>query len=145
MRKYFLQKITATNTPKKYSNMSASNFNESTENSFSFEPSQAGIETEDALIFEEISRELEAFLARESSNKDSTDGAFNFWASISGSVQEKFEELISGDSNKKQFLRAFSRIFALLLNTKVVTAKKIKGILKIAIETTLKIWKEPRQ
>lgn len=78
MKKYFLQKITATNTQKKYSNISASNFNESTENSFSFEPSQAGIETEDALIFEEISRELEAFLARESSDKDSTDGAFNF-------------------------------------------------------------------
>ena len=76
MKKYFLQKITATNTQKKYGNMSASNFNKSTENLFfSFEPSQAGIETEDALIFEEISRDLEA---RESSDKDSTDGAFNF-------------------------------------------------------------------
>ena len=32
-----------------------------------------------------------------------------------------------------------SRIFTLLLNTKVVTTEKIKGIAKIAIETTLKM------
>lgn len=32
------------------------------------------------------------------------------------------------------------RVFALLLNTKVDTVDKIKRILKIAIETTLKIW-----
>ena len=38
-----------------------------------------------------------------------------------------------------------SRIFALLLNTKVDTTEKIKRILKIDIETTIKIWQEPRQ
>ena len=33
----------------------------------------------------------------------------------------------------------------LLLNTKVDTAEKIKRIIKIAVETTIKIWQEPRQ
>ena len=38
-----------------------------------------------------------------------------------------------------------SKIFALLLNTRVDTADKIKRIIKIAIQTTLKIWQEPKQ
>ena len=98
------------------------------------------METISALIFKEITRELEAYLSRESNNEDSTDGIFEFLSSISDSVQEEFDELISGDSDKKRFLRALSRIFALLLNTKVNTAEKIKRILKVTIEMTLKIW-----
>ena len=35
-----------------------------------------------------------------------------------------------------------SKIFALLLNTKVDTAEKIKRIIKITIKTTIKIWQE---
>ena len=38
-----------------------------------------------------------------------------------------------------------SKILALLLNTRVNTAEKIKRIIKIAIEAILKIWQEPRQ
>ena len=41
---------------------------------------------------------------------------------------------------KNHFIRSLMRVFALLLNTKVDTVDKIKRILKIAIETTLKIW-----
>ena len=104
--------------------MSVSNFEGSTKNLFDFKPSQAGVETISALIFKEITRELEAYLSRESNNEDSTDGIFEFLSSISDSVQEEFDELISGDSDKKRFLRALSRIFALLLNTKVNMAKK---------------------
>ena len=52
---------------------------------------------------------------------------------------------MSGDNDKKMFVKALSKIFALLLNTRVDTAEKIKGIIKIAIETTLKIWQEPKQ
>ena len=96
------------------------------ENLFDFEPSQAGVETDNALIFEEITKELEAFLAGESDNKDSIDGIFNLLPSISDSLQEEFDELISGDSNKKCFLRALSRIFALLLNTKLTGLKRSK-------------------
>ena len=108
--------------------MSLNNFEGSTENLFDFEPSQAGVETNSALIFEEVTRELEAYLSRESNNEDSTDGIFDLLSSTSDSVHEEFDELISGDSNKKRFLRVLSRIFALLLNTKVDKAEKTKRI-----------------
>ena len=124
--------------------MSVGNSEGSRENLFDFQQSQAGAETNNALIFEEITRELEAYLATESGDQDSTDGIFDLLSSISDSVQEEFVELISGDSNKKHFLQALSRMFALLINTKVVTAENIKRILKIAIETTIKIWQEPK-
>ena len=35
-----------------------------------------------------------------------------------------------------------SKIFAVLLNTKVDTAEKIKRIIKITIKTTIKRWQE---
>ena len=69
---------------------------------------------------------------------------FDLLSSISDSAQEEFDELISGDSNKDRFLRALLRIFAPLLSTKVDTAEKAKNFLKIAIETTIKIWQEPK-
>ena len=88
--------------------------------------------------------ELKAYLTRESgSDQNSKDGVFDLFPSISVSTQ-KFEELISGDNNKKCFLWVLSRIFALLLNTKVDTAEKIKRIFKIAIETTFKVWSGPK-
>ena len=70
---------------------------------------------------------------------------FDFLKDLSDSVQEEFEELIAGNSNKKHFVRELSRIFVLLLNTKVDTPEKIKRIINIVIETTIKIWQEPRQ
>ena len=115
-----------------------------TENLFAFKPSQAGVETNSTLIFEEITREVEAYLSRESNNEDSTEGIFDPLLSIFDSVQEEFDNLISSESDKKRFLRTLSRIFALLLNIKVDTAEKIKRIPNIAIETTIKIWQEPK-
>ena len=81
----------------------------------------------------------------ETNEVDKADEIFDLLRDLSGSLQEEFEELVAGDSDKKCFKRALSRIFALLLNKKVDNAKKIKRILKIAIETTLKIWQESRQ
>ena len=105
------------------------------------QPLRAGVEADNALIFEEINRELEAYLATESSNEqESTDGVFVLLPLISDSVQEEFDELISGDNDKNRFLYALSRIFALLLDAKVDTAEQIKKILKIAIKMTLKVW-----
>ena len=102
------------------------------------------METSSALIFEEITIELKVYLSRKCNNEDSTDGIFDPLSSISDLVQEEFNELISGDNDKKHFLRVLSRIFTLLLNTKVDPAEKIKRILKIAIETTLKILQEQK-
>ena len=96
-------------------------------------------------LFEEFYKELAAFLTKETNNKEVTDGIFDFLATIFDSVQEEFVKVVNDDNDKKRFFKALSRIFTLLLITKVDTAKKIKRIIKIAIETTLKIWQEPRQ
>ena len=76
---------------------------------------------------------------------DAKDGIFDFLSTISDSVLEKSDKLVNDDSNKKLFVKMLSRMFALLLHTKVNIAEKIKRIIKITIETTLKIWQEPRQ
>ena len=125
--------------------MSVSYSEGSMENLFDFEQLHVGIETNKVQILEEINRELEAYLARECNDQDLKDGVFDLLSSISDSVQEEFDKLISGDSDKKHFLQALSRIFALLLNTKIQKAEKIKRILKIAIERTIKIWQELKQ
>ena len=98
----------------------------SEEDLFKFEQKGAGLDTDNTLIFEEITRELEAQLGRESDDADSTDGVFDFLTTLADKVQEEFEELLDGESDKKSFLQALSKIFALLLNTKVGTAEKIK-------------------
>ena len=98
-----------------------------------------------AQLFEEIKKELEVFLSKKNNDTDSTDSIFDFLSQISNSIQEEFDELLSGESVKKRFIKAMSKIFALLLNTRVDTADKIKRIIKIAIQTTLKIWQEPKQ
>ena len=83
-------------------------------------------------------------MSKENDDADSADGVFDFLTPLADQVQGEFEELLDGDSDKKRFLRALSKIFALLVNTKVDTAEKIKKILKIAIETIIKIWSEPK-
>ena len=85
-----------------------------------------------------------AYFKSENDNNDATDGIFNALSEIAESVQEDFEELV-GKNDKKAFVRALARIFTLLLNTNVDTIDKIKKLIKIAIETMLKIWQEPRQ
>ena len=92
-----------------------------------------------ALLFEEINKDLEALLTKENEDKDTTDGVLDLLSSISDSAQEEFEELIGPDGNKKRFLSGLSKIFALLLNTKVDTDEKIKRIIKVAIETIINI------
>lgn len=49
-----------------------------------------------AILFEEINRELEAFLTKESNDKDATD-VLDLLLTIYDSVQEEFDKLISGD------------------------------------------------
>ena len=84
-------------------------------------------------------------MSKENNDKDSTDEIFDVLSQISDSAREELDELLSRDSDKKIFIRALSKIVALLLNTKLDTAEKIKQIIKIAIEMTLKRWQEPRQ
>ena len=123
--------------------MSADNLEESTEQLF-LRFVRPNTENQ-AILFEEINKELEAFLTKESNDKDATDSALDLLSKISDSVQEEFDELISSHSDKKRFVRAMLKIFALLLNTRVDTAEKTNRKIKIAIETTIKIWQESRQ
>ena len=95
------------------------------------------------LIFEEIHKEIREYLTEEIET-DSTDGILDLLENLTNRLQEDFDEVIEDDNNKKRLVKALTRIFVLLLNTKVNRVDKIKRILKIAVETTLKIWRGPK-
>ena len=99
---------------------------EATNNLFGLEQKHVDIKIDSTLIFEEIRKELKEYLLEQSVNSDLTDSVFDFLAMLSDRIQEEFDKLFEGDSNKKRFLRALKRIFALLLNTKVDMPDKIK-------------------
>ena len=98
------------------------------------------VEYDGCLILEEITSNLEKYLKEESDDKDTTDGILDVITGLSETVTGEFEDLLEDDDDKKRFLKSLSKIFALLLNTKVGTADKIKKIIRLAIETTIKIW-----
>ena len=99
---------------------------EATNNLFGLEQKHVDIKIDSTLIFEEIRKELKEYLLEQSVNSDLTDSVFDFLAMLSDRIQEEFDIIFEGDSNKKRFLRALTRIFALLLNTKVDMPDKIK-------------------
>ena len=76
-------------------------------------------------------QELDAFLAGESNDADLTDSVLDFLTSLADQVQEEFEQLPDGNSDKKRFLRALSKIFALLLNAEIDTEKIKKKSLRL--------------
>ena len=84
------------------------------------------IEIDASFMFQEIERELSEYLLEEKSEGDSTDGAFNFIENLKNKLQTKFEETIGGDCQKRQLIRSLTRIFAILLNTKVDSVDKLK-------------------
>ena len=110
------------------------------ENVFGFVVKETESIINNTLLFEAITTELEEYLLRKGDNADLTKGVLEVLTSLSKQVQEEFDELLGEDTNKKRFLKSLLKIFALLLNTKVTTAEKIKKIIKIALETTVKIW-----
>ena len=65
---------------------------ETTQNLFGFEQIEASTESNSTLIFEEIT------------DTDSTDGVFNFLSILYEKIQEEFDKLLDGDSDKKFFL-----------------------------------------
>ena len=90
-------------------------------------------------------KRIREFLLRENNNADSTDSVFEFLVEISNQVQEEFDKLLGEDTNKKRFLRSLSKIFDLVLNIIVNIAEKIKKIIKIALETTIKMFSGQQQ
>ena len=57
---------------------------------------------------------------------DATDGIFDEITTLSDEVRREFGDLLKRGDEKKPFLQSLSKIFALLLNTKVGTADKIQ-------------------
>ena len=86
--------------------------------------------------------EVEEYLLGESDDTDSTDGVFDFLSTLSEKIQEEFDGLLDGNSDKKLFLRVLTRTFALLLNTKVDTPEKIKKYLKLPLKRQLKCGRD---
>ena len=70
--------------------MSVENLMEASEDFFTLEQIGASIETDNTLIFEEITRELEAYLSKENENANSKDGVFNFLLSLADQAQVEF-------------------------------------------------------
>ena len=103
---------------------------ETSENLFGFPQIEVAFSINKTLIFEEIIKELQAYLLSESDDTDSTDHIFDFLTTISDQIPLEFEEVLQSNSKKKRFLRALSKIFTLLLNTMVNTADKTKKYLK---------------
>ena len=64
------------------------------------------------MIIEEIRKEVQGYLLEESDNTDLTNGVFDFLSTLYEKIQEEFDKLLDGDSDKKRFLRTLTRIFA---------------------------------
>ena len=112
----------------------------SANNVFAFEEIEADSGRDTTFICEEINKELEEYLLEKHIDADSTDSIFDVSENFTNHLYEDFDELIGEDSNKEHFIKALMHIFALLLNTKANTADKMKRIIKIAVEKTLKKW-----
>ena len=90
-------------------------------------------------LFQEIERQLSETLLEEKSEGDLTAEVFSFIENLTNKLQTELDETIGEDSEKRQFIRSLTKIFAILLNTRVETVDKI---IKIAVNTAIKLWLE---
>ena len=93
-------------------------------------------------LFQEIERELKSYILEEQLEGDSTDGPIQLTENVTNKIQEDFDDIIGDSIEKKNFIKSLTRTFAILLNTKIDSVEKIKKIIKIAINTALKLWSE---
>ena len=70
------------------------------ENLFGFPQIESEPNTDNTLILEELSKELQEFLLRENNNVNSADGVFELLAEISNQVQGEFDKLFSKNIDK---------------------------------------------
>ena len=93
-------------------------------------------------LFQETERELKSYILEVQLEGYSTDVPIQFIENLTNKIQEDFDDIIGDSIEKKSFIKSLTRIFAILLNTKIGSVEKIKKIIKIAINTTLKLWSE---
>ena len=91
-------------------------------------------------LFKEMKKELKEFLLGQQFEGDSTEGAFDLLGNLTKDYKKILMKLLEETPKKKSMIRSLMRILTLLLNTKVDSVNKIKRILKIAINTTLRLW-----
>ena len=87
-----------------------------------------------------MKKELKEFLLRQQFEGDWTEGTFDLLDILTKGYKKILMKLLEETPKKKNMLRSLMRIFTLLLNTKVDSVNEIKRILKIAINTTLRLW-----
>ena len=99
------------------------------------------IELDLNFLFQQIEQDFTELLLEPKSGEDVTDGTFTFIENLTENLQVEFDESVGqSDSDKRQFIKSFTKIFAILLNTMVDSIDKIKKIIKQAISTVFKIW-----
>ena len=87
-----------------------------------------------------MKKELKEFLLGQQFEGDSPEGAFDLLGNLTKDYKKILMKLLEETPKKKSMIRSLMRIFTLLLNTKVDSVSKVKRILKIAINTTLRLW-----
>lgn len=96
-------------------------------------------------VIEELVKNYKVHFKSKSQDLDSTDGILDTVSKLPESVQEEFENLIGADSDKKNLIRSISKVISILLSERYNTVEKMTKLIRIAIETTLTAWLEPRQ
>ena len=91
-------------------------------------------------LFEEIEQELSLKLFNNKNEGNSIDGPIDFIENLVNILQVEFDGILSENDDKKLLIRSLTKIFAILLSVKANSAKKIKQIVKLAINIILKIW-----
>ena len=77
--------------------------------------------------FQQIEQDFTELLLEPKSGEDVTDGTFTFIENLTENLQVEFHESVGqSDSDKRQFIKSFTKTFAILLNTRVDSIDKIK-------------------
>ena len=90
---------------------------ETSKNLFGFTEIDAGNKVDSTLSLRRLERNLKSTYRTKCRHR--FDSVFDFLTTLSDRIQEGFGKILGGDSDKKRFLKALTRVFTLLLNTKV--------------------------
>lgn len=75
-------------------------------------------------LFQEIEQKLKEYLLEQQVEGGLTYRFLQFLDNLTNRLQEDFDEIIGEDNYKKSFMKSWTRIFALLLKTKIDTSIK---------------------
>ena len=76
---------------------------------------------------------------------DLTDSISETFKGILEQIEEKSEYFVNIGSVKKNIFEDFSELISILVSGEYNSIEEIKGIVKIAVERTLKLWPQQKQ